>query len=303
MSAPMTEFVFETILRDGLNELRLTPSKLDDIFSIFLKTYFDTQYGQTKIDELKTFITDNPVRIVHAKSQIHTQIPCVSIQMLRTDEEEGLQQFSDQLEEVDTSKAPALLVPVVTPGTYDIITGKLTIVNAADLSIICPGQIFKDASGVKFTIQSGNSNLAGNKFINIGTGKSPDLGGNGLIESSIDIKRTERRQVRLRETIAIGVHGKNQVHMTKFLFALIFYVLKSRSDVLEQRGIQVSKGDTTIFDMEEQFEKELVYSRYIQVRCITCFDWDQAEVNLIDCFDVTIKAEDITTFNTNTSNS
>lgn len=302
MGAPLTEFVFETILRDGLNEVRLDSSKLDDLFSRFLKTYFDTQYGQDKIDELKTYFSSNPVRIVHAKSQIPKQVPCVSIQMMRTDEESGLQQFSDQFEEVEEAKTPTIIVPTATPGTYDTVTGKLTVVNAADLSQICPGMHFVDNSGVIFDIESGNSNMSGNKFINIGKGKTPDLGGDGRIESSIDKTRTERRQIRLRETIAIGCHANNQVHLAKFLFAVVYYVLKSRSDVLEERGIQVSRGDTSIFDMEEEFQTELVYSRYIQMQCITCFDWDQAEVNLIDCFDVDIKAEENDVkFSTNTS--
>lgn len=292
MGAPLTEFVFETILRDGLNELRLNPDRLDDIFSQFLKTYFNNQYGQDKIDELKTWVTNNQIKIVHAKAQIPTQAPCVSIQRVRSDEDESIQQFSDMYEEVDEGITPTVVVPTVTPGTYDSVTGKLTITNAADLSDVCPGYVFVDASDQKFTIGTGSSNLSGNKFINIGTGKSPDLGGDGRIESFLDFKRTERRQVRLRDTIAIGCHAKNQVHLAKFLFAIVYYVLKSRNDVLEQRNIQLSKGDTTIFDLEEEFKGELLYSRYIQMQCITCFDWDQGEVNLIDCFDTTVKAEE-----------
>lgn len=302
MSAPLSEFVIETVLRDGLNEIRLNPDILDDIFSRFLTTYFDNQYGQEKIDELKTYFSENSIRIVHAKSQVPAQMPCVSIQMLRTDEEESLQQFSDQFEDVDEGITPVVAVPVVTPLAYDATTGQLTVDNSADLSMICPGQNFVDNSDNLFPILSGNSNMSGNKFINIGKDQTPDLGGDGRIESSLDKKRTERRMVRLRESIAIGCHAKNQVHLAKFLFNVVYYVLKSRNDVLETRGFQVSKGDTSIFDMEEEFEGELVYSRYIQMQCISCFDWDQEEVNLIDCFDVGIKAcNGETIVDTNTS--
>ncbi|NIU02214.1 MAG: hypothetical protein GWN01_15330 [Nitrosopumilaceae archaeon] len=302
MGAPLLEFTLETVLRDGLSELRLNPDRLDDIFSKFLKTYFNNQYGQAKIDELKTWVTQNQIKIVHAKSQIPVQVPCISIQTMRTDEEESLQQFSDMYEEVDTNITPNVIVSNVIPTSYDTVSGKLSIDNTVDLSEVCPGYIFVDNSDNEFEIQSGNSNISGNKFINIGKGKTPDLGGSGRIESFLDFKRTERRMIRLRETIAIGCHTKNQVHLTKFLFALVYYVLKSRSDVLEQRKIQVSRGDTSIFDMEEQFENELVFSRYIQMTCITQFDWNQAEVNLIDCFDATIYAEDEDgKFKTNTS--
>lgn len=302
MGAPLTEFAFEAILRDGLNELRLNPDRLDDLFSEFLKTYFNNQYGQEKIDEIKTWIQNNPIRLVHAKAQIPVQAPCVSIQILRTDESEPLQTFSDGFEDVDESITPRIVVPTVTPGTYDNLTGKLTITNAADLSEVCPGYVFVDASGTKFTIGTGNSNLSGDKYINIGSGKNPDLGGDGRIESFLDFKRTERRQVKLKETVAIGCHAKSQPHKAKYLFAIIYYILKSRSDILEKRRIQVSRGDISIFDLEEQMNQDLVYSRYIQMHCITNFDWDQEEVNLIDCFDATIKAEeDGEEFDVNTS--
>lgn len=302
MSAPITEFVIESVLRDGLNELRLTPSKLDDLFKRFTYTYFNTQYGQAKIDELKTYIQNNQIKIIHALHIQPTDMPCISIQLLSSDEVEDDQQFSNMLPESTESKTPAVIVPIVTPISYDSITGKLVVDNSINLGNICPGMIFKDASDVEFQIQSGNSNVSGNKFINIGKGMTPDLGGDGSIESSIDFKVTDRRMIRLREVINLGCHAHDKLHLAKFLYYIVYYIIKSRQLVMEQRGLALDRGVASIFDRDGQLEGENVYTRYLQLHVLTEFDWDQEEVNLIDCFDVDINAEENgVKFDTNTS--
>lgn len=301
--APLTEFVLESVIRDGLGELKTTPTKIDNIFARFLEAHFSNQYGQTKIDEIKTYIQNNQVKIVHAWQQVPFNAPCISISLIRADESEDLQNLGNEFLEEDENITPTILVPVVTPGTYDTTTGKLTVTNASDLSTVCPGLVFVDSSDQKFVIGSGNSNISGNKFINIGTGQSPNLVGDGRIESSIDFKRTDRRMVRIRETLHLGCHATNDLHLSKFIYYILVYILKSRQKSLITRGIELDRGTGSVFDREDKYEGENVYSRFLEVNCITDFIWDQSEVNLVDCFDPTIKAEDEdgNKFNVNTS--
>lgn len=290
--APLTEFVFESVIRDGLGELRADTSKLDNIFARFLDAHFANQYGQAKIDEIKTYISNNQIKIVHAWQQVPTSAPCISIALIRADEPEDEQNLGNEFLEEDEDITPAVIVPVVTPGTYDVATGKLTVTNAADLSTVCPGLVFVDASAQEFKIGSGNSNMSGNKYINIGPGQSPDLGGDGLIQSAIDFKRTDRRMIRIRETLHLGCHATNDLHLAKFIYYILVYILKSRQESLIKRGIDLDRGTGSIFDREDAYEGENVYSRFLEVNCETEFVWDQNEVNLIDCFDPSIKAED-----------
>ncbi len=289
MGAGLTDLIFESVIRDGLGSIRATPSILDDIFSRFKEAQFINQFGQTQIDRLKTYIQNNQIKITQAFSMIPTVIPCFSIQLIRADEEERLQQFGNEYEDVDTAITPATIVSVVDPGTYDTLSGKLTVINAADLSVVCPGLIFKDSLGIDFEIQSGNSNLSGNKYINIGSGKEPSLLPGGKIVSSLDFKRVERRIIRLRETIRLGCHAKDDIHLTKYLYYILLYILKSRQDSLITRGIQLDRGISSIFDRSEDFVGENIFSRYMDVVCISEFDWDQSQVNMVDCFDLTLK--------------
>lgn len=288
----MTEFTIETVIRDGLGDLRSNPAAFNDLFGKFTSTFFNNQYGQDHIDKLKTYIQNNQVRIVHSFAQVPTSTPCISIQILKSAETPKLQQFSNEAEDVDTQIAPIVRIDDVQPVSYDTVSGKLTVDPSTDLSLLCPGMLFKDSNGVDFTIRSGNSNLAGNKFINIGSGQEPELTLPGEIISSIGSQRMSRRMIRLEETISLGVHAKNDVHIAKYLYYILTYILKSRMDTLIRRGIHLDYGIGGIFDRVDEYQGENVFSRFIEVNCITEFDWDQELVTLIDCFDLTVRAPD-----------
>lgn len=291
LGAPLTEFVIETVIRDGLNELRLNPAAFDTLFQRFTETHFMNQYGQDKIDELKTYIQNNQIKIVHAMQINPTDMPCISIRLMASDEREEDQQFSNEAEELDTAKTPDVLVANMTISAYDTTTGKLTVSSASDLSGVCPGLIFVDSAGTQFAIQSGNSNEAGNKYINIGPGKTVDISGITRIESFIDITRNQIKMIRLRETIMLGCHSINKIHLSKFIYYILVYIIKSRQEAMEKRGLCLDRGTASIFDREGEFENEHVFSRYMELNILSEFSWDQGEVNLVDCFDVNTTVE------------
>jgi hypothetical protein len=290
MGLPLSEFVIESVIRDGLGLIKSNPAILDDLFSRFTATHFNNQYGQAKIEELKTYLVNNQVRIVQSWAMVPTSMPCFSIQMLRSDETENLQQFDDYYEDQDSPKDPNVIVASLTPTAYDTVTGKLTINPAANLENICPNMVFIDGNDIKFDIRSGNSNMSGDKYINIGSGKEPLLNAPGQIVSSIEITRVERNMIRLKEVISIGCHAKDDVHLAKYLYYIVMWIMKSRKDSLIARGIHLDRGTGGMYDRADQYQGENIFSRFMDMSCVTEFDWNQEEVNLVDCFDVTIKA-------------
>lgn len=286
--APLTEFVIESVIRDGLGFLRSNPEKLDNLFSRFTATFFNNQYGTDKIEEIKTYILNNQIKIVHAYSQIPTEVPCYSIQIVGSVEAEELQQFGNEYLDTEDSKEQNIIVADITSISYDTLTGKLQLDPATNLATICPKLEYVDSAGTRFTILSGNSNLSGDKYINIGSGKEPDLTGLGDIKSPIDFTRTERKIVRLRERVNIGCHASQYPHLTKFLHTILYYILKSRQKSLIQRGIHLDKGSASIFNRDDQFGVDNIYSRYIELDFYTRFVWDDEEAIIVDCFDVDI---------------
>lgn len=291
--APLSEFTLETVIRDGLNEIRLNPNRLDNLFGRLLQAHFNNQYGQSKVDEIKQYFQNNQIKIVQAFSQVPKQVPCISIQMISSNEPKELQYLGDEFGELDTNITPRLIVDDVTGTAFNLLTGRITIDNSVNLGPVCPGMIFVDASDVKFKIISGNSNLSGNKYITIeSNGNEPDLSAPGRIESKIDFMREDIRAIKLRETISIGCHASNNVHLAKFLYAVVIYILSSRKESLIERGIGMNMEDATLFDREDEYNNENIYSRYVNMTFLTDFTWNQGEVNLIDCFDVTLNAEE-----------
>jgi len=291
LGAALAEFVLEGIIRDGLGDLKANPSKLDDIFSVLTETYLDKQYGQSKIDEIKTYINNNQIKIVQGWAMVPMAVPCISIELTYASEDEDLQQFSNLYEDTDTPKTPEVIVSTFTTTAYDSVTGKVTIDPGTDLARVKPHQVFVDNDGNKFTIQSGNSNSPSNKFVNIGKDQTPVLGANCFIESSIDITRVDRRMVRDREVLRLGCHASNNIYLTKFIYVILKYILKSRQLVLEQRGIHLDREVGSVFAREDELKGEHIFSRFMELRCFTEFDWDQEEVNLVDSFDDEVKAE------------
>lgn len=292
MGAPLTEFIFETVIRDGLGDLRANPTKIDDIFSKFLEAQFLNQYGQPKIDQIKSYITSqtHSIKIVHAWSQVPTSVPCFSIQLLASDEEEDLQNLGNEFPESETPTTPQVYVAVALPTAFDLVSEKLTFDPSTDLSSVCSGMIFVDSDDVSFEIKAPMSNLSGDKYVTIvSNGNTPNLTLAGKIVSSIDFKRYDMKLIRLREKIALGVHATNDVHLTKFLYYILQWILKSRQESLINRGVTLDRGTGQMFDRDDAFEGENVYSRIMQVTCITNFTWNQAQVQVFDCFDLTVK--------------
>lgn len=292
MGAPLTEFVLETVIRDGLGDLRANPTKIDDIFSKFLEAQFLNQYGQAKIDQLKTYISGikHQIKIVHAWNQVPTHAPCFSIQMLSSDEEEPLQNLGNEIPESETATTPVVYIPVVTATAFDLVSGKLTIDPGTDLSAVCASMVYVDASDVSFPLKTPLSNLSGDKYVHLETnGNTPDISAPGKIVSSIDFIRHDLKMVRLRERIALGVHANNDIHLTKFLYYILQWILKSRQESLINRGIELDRGTGQVFDRDDTFEGENIYTRILQVTCITEFVWDNGNAQVFDCFDLTVK--------------
>lgn len=291
---PLTEFVLETVLRDGLGYLRANPTKMDYLFGRFLESHFLNQYGSAKITQIKTWVLANQVKLVHAFTLQPTFMPCISIQMLGSEEAPNLQHLGNIHPLKIDEKDREVIVASVEVTAYDSTTGKVTVSDEADLSVICPGYIFVDTAGDDFIIKSGISNVLGNKFFTIASGSEPDITSAGSIVDPIDFTATNVEMVRLAENIRVGIHVKDDGHLAKFLYYLVFYILKSRQKSLITRGIHLDYGTVSMFDREDTYEGQHIFSRFIDLRCISEFNFEIDEVAVASCFDLSLYVPDPT---------
>lgn len=286
---PLTELTLETVLRDGLAELRSNPARIDYLFNRFLEAQFQNQYGQAKIDEVKTYLTENKIKIVHGQSMQPVMMPCISIQMVQSDERSEDQHLGNFFPEELYDKTPDVIIAVVSATSYNTVTGQLNISDVVDLSAICPGLIFHDADGTEFPIYSGISNILGKKFINIGTGKEPNLSSPGQIVDLIDFDGMTRGMIRLREVIRLGVHAHDDIHLPKYLYYIVYYILKSRQKSLITRGVHLDQGMVGVFDRQDDYAGENVYARFFDMHCLTEFNYTIDEVAAASCFEINVK--------------
>lgn len=289
---PLTEFVLETVIRDGLGELRTSPAKMNYLFGRFKEAQFNNQYGQKKVDEVRTYLERNQIRIVQAFSLNATAIPCISIKIISSEETPERQHFGNTFEAAFDTKDRDVVVTDIQPSAYNSSTGKLSIPDSVDLSVVIPNQIFVDAAGTEFTILSGISNLLGSKFITIAKGADPDLSDSGEILDPIDFTAFERGMVRLTETVQLGIHAKDDPHIAKFIYYIVYYILKSRQKSLITRGIHLDYGMISALDRVEQLGDENVFTRYIDLKCLTEFNFLVDPIAVASSFELTTYVPD-----------
>lgn len=288
LGIPLTEFVLETVLRDGLGELRADPTKLEYLFKRLQEAQFNNQYGLDKIESIKTYITRNQIKIVHAFSLSSTVVPCISIQMMSTEETPNLQTLGNVFEQELVHKDRTVVVAQLLTTGYDLVSGKLSIDDSVDLSTIYPNQIFVDVSENEFRIKPGISNTLGNKFVNIGSGQEPDLSGNGAVVDPIDYRSFRREEVRLTEVIRLGIHAKDDAHLAKFLYYIVYYILKSRQKSLINRGVHLDYGMMSSLDRIDEYKGENIFTRSIDMRCQTQFNYVIDELAVASSFAVDV---------------
>lgn len=289
---PLTEFVLESVLRDGLGELRASPVKLNYLFSRFKEAQFNNQYGQAKIDQVQTYLERNQIRIVQAFSLNATSIPCISIQIIASEETPERQHFGNEYEPLLDAKDRTVIAASIHPSAYNSTTGKLTVPDSEDLSLVIPNQVFIDCAGNEFTITSGISNLMGSKFISIEKGAEPDLTDPGQVVDPIDFTAYERGMVRLTETIRLGIHAKDDPHITKFIYYIVYSILKSRQKSLITRGIHLDYGMISALDRVEQMGEENVFTRFIDLKCLTEFNFLIDPIAVASSFDLSLFVPD-----------
>ena len=98
------DFLFESVLRAGLEWFRTDPEAPKFVFGHLLSPYL-SKYGQAKIDEITNYIKKYDIKIVQHWSLINTSVPCISIQLLDANEmtdRAGLSDFQRSIDALNT---------------------------------------------------------------------------------------------------------------------------------------------------------------------------------------------------------
>ena len=285
------DLIIESVIRDGLENIKAKPEILDEVFGELLSNYAVRKYGAAEITRIKESLTGankDTVAVVHSMHDATSRIPCYSIQL--GNDTENKQYMEDHEEEVcipldATELASLVKIPSIQPLTYSSASGKLTCDDTPDLSLLAKNYLFEDAAGTEHQIQAGISNVDGNKFFFITKNATVDLTGPGLIKSFLTDKVQTVKSVIMQVSVVIGVHAENPL-MAKYLYILLKNILLSRKADLISRcfdNLVISGSD---FTRDTSYNADRVFTRFLTITGIVQDSWNADQMDLIDQINV-----------------
>jgi hypothetical protein len=219
----LAEFAVESILREGLEEIKTsdTDLRLSDILGRLQISDLSAKYGND-IAKFKNLILTNPISFVHALSQLAKQenLPSISIHLLGDNEAEDKAAFEDFDGNSVIPIAPKTIVDLFNATSYSNVDGKVQISNSTDLQNIYAGMTFIDGDGIGHVIEPGISNTTNNRWFTIQADLPAINLSNCKIVSSFTSKIYQVKYTTTNENIMIGIHSKDSL-LTKYLYYLI----------------------------------------------------------------------------------
>lgn len=296
MSFQLPDIIIESVIRDGLEDLRRNPQHIDDIFGSLTRSYASKKYGIAELNKIKELIQKKDIAVVHSFHEVSARLPCFSIQLTSDVEDRAtahLDDFEgDELVDLADPDELAALVKVsgITIDSYDPLSGEIKVPDAVDLSQTHVNLLFVDSAGVEHTIVGGIDNTAGQKKFFVAEGSDVTTTGTGEIKSSIDYKQYEVRGVLSNANMLIGVHSQEAL-LTKYLYMLLKYFLLSRKADLEARCYIVSSYQGSDFTRNLDYQGDVVYDRFLTVTGKVEDSWRSDQVQLVDHVIVTTKVD------------
>ncbi len=269
MSFKLTEFIIESVIRDGFkiirNSLGTDLDIVDDIFGEMLQPHLAAYYGQKEINKIKELVKDEVINISQGYNLQDVKTPVISINLANNIESENYAAFEDFLDEVDTPITPTLMAGPFNATSYNSVTGFIDVdIANPDLSIVHTGHIFVDGDNNKYPIVGGIDNDVGQKHFMLDRDLVIDNLDGCIIQANTEISRRVRRATREQEMITITIMSQNQL-ITKYLYILVKYLLLSNKKTLIERGLELTSYDGTDFMRSEHLPSN-VFTRFLTVR-------------------------------------
>lgn len=289
MAFVLPEIVIESVIRDGIANMKNNEKVIDDVFASLKEPYISSKYGQAEIDRIKSVILNKKeISVVHNLSDIGMNVPCYSIQLgvdLEDKAQAGLGDHEGMHETpiTDPIELAALIkVDNIVVDSFDVTQFKVT--TATDLTDGKQSHEFIDASGTAWDIKAIDK---ANGCIYLELGATPDISDFCRIESKLKTVVHEEKYVASDETIIIGVHAKDAL-MAKYLYILLKYFMVSRKHSMQKRCFDVSSYNGSDFTRNLQMQGDQVYNRFLTITGKIEDTWNAGDVDQIDEVQVTV---------------
>lgn len=291
MGMAFPELVIESVIRDGLEDIKANLEFLDDVFSELTSPYASRKYGATEIQKIKDMITKDNIAVVYALHDGAAKSPAYSIQLGMDGEDTPRTVLGDFEEDqrVTTTDAQVIADRIkqtnVVPSSYSPTTGQVLVPDSVNLVDVRAGFIYVDGAGTEHQIKSGINNAPGNRSFFIAPNSTVDIVNPGLIRSFLTEDQFEIRSVTNKVQILVGVHSKEPL-VTRYLYVLLKYILDSRKADLIERCFDRMVLQGSDFTRDLEFQGDRVYNRFLTITGHVMDQWRSDQVNLIDSVDI-----------------
>ena len=290
----LPELIIESIIRDGLDNVRQDPTIIDSVFAQLTRSYNSRKYGSAEITKIKALVRKE-IAVMFSYHEVDAKVPCYSIMVGTDNEDKRRAHLSDDYEEVseqiaDPDELEALhRVDNLVVTAFDPTTGKVTVDSSTNLSMIYRGMIYVDSANVEHDIISGISNQPGDKFFFINKADEVDFSDNtGYIKSSLDYKQYEVKGVTGDVSLVIGAHSKDAL-TTKYLYILLKYFILSRKKDMIKRCFYLASYNGSDFGRDSAFVGDQVFTRFCTITGKVDDTWRSDQVVLIDNVEIDAK--------------
>lgn len=309
MSFNLPELIVESVIRDGLANLKNNPQIIDDVFSSLLAKYNKRKYGSQEIENIKSLINKKQVNVVFAYHEVDSNVPCFSIMVGSDDEDKGRASLGDFRKDVfeditdPDELAKLVLVDQTIVVAWDYKSGELILSPDVDLAQVTKNNILVDENSIEYTVKS-IVDQTGFKSVFIVGGEEDSFEANDVvsIKSSLNYKKYEVNGVMSDVKLVVGVHTKDAL-TTKYMYILLKHILLSRKQDLIKRCFIVSSYSGSDFSRDQAYAGDRVYTRFLTISGKVEDSWNQSEVQLIEDIQPTVLVPKATGTNAQTTES
>lgn len=287
----LPELIIESIIRDGIQNVRNDPTIIDSVFAQLTRAYNNRKYGESEIAKIKALV-NKEIAVIFSYHEVDAKPLSFSIMVGSDHEDKSRAHLSDHYEELtediaDPVELEALhRVNNINVLSFNVLTGKVTVSDTTNLSPVYKGMIFVDAADVEHDIIGGIDNTLGNKSFFIQKLDEVDFSSaTSYIKSSLDFKQFEVKGVTGEVSLVIGVHSKDAL-TTKYLYILLKYFLLSRKKDMIKRSFYLATYSGSDFNRDSQYLGDQVFTRFLTLGGKIDDTWRSDQVILIDNIEI-----------------
>lgn len=263
-----SDLIIQSAIVESLARIIAQPEEIGYIFqNLNQDKLTEKGYGQAQIDRFQEWFLNSNIPVSPSFRVDETVFPIITFGLQSSTEES---QTLGDVHYIPAENTQADFPPLAGPFdpiVYQPSSGIMQLPIISDL-VVQPGMTIRDRVGRKYIILD----TLDDDLITLAPGTVGDFKGCFLEAGPRLITTIE--STFMREVFSIGVHVQGEAFYLIALHAILSYALnKYKEELLEARGYECSVISNTEFRRNNEFDNELVFSRWMNITGLVKHVW------------------------------